>query len=256
MVEVDAIYNNLFSEAIPYIFKRIYLRFFFETYIRMLPGLRFIDINDEQFVSLLRYVILEDLKAYGQYLPGLLIDTPEEEEKSVFDDAAREKQQLKRELEQQAIEIGNQFDKNTPQREIDKFKDYKMKLSPLTSTKSIPLYTADKGEYWHYLTSKSGAEEINDGLFHFIIDLFENMEINSTFKMSKALIGVFGDIRNVLTTMLDTLHALYELNKDEFYNVPEIKHWLGYTIHKIPAVKVMKKGKLKFVSRIFKLVKN
>jgi hypothetical protein len=59
MVEVDSLYNNLFSEAIPYTFKRFYFRFFFEIYIRMLPDIRFIDINDEKFISLLTYVILE-----------------------------------------------------------------------------------------------------------------------------------------------------------------------------------------------------
>lgn len=244
MVEVDSIYNNLFSEAIPFVFKRIYFRFFFEIYIRMLPDIRFIDVNDDKFVSLMTYVILEDLKVYAQYLPGLLIKTLEEEEKSMFDEAAREKQHLKRELEDQANELANQFDRDKQQREIDKFKDYKMKLSPLTSTKSIPLFTEDKIEYWEYLTSKTGIEDENDGLLHFLIDIFDNIHANSTFIMSSQFIEIVDKIRYVLYTMSDSLHALYELNKDEFYNLPEIIYWLDFTIQKIPTAAEMKRSKL------------
>ena len=43
IVEVDSIYNNLFSEAVPYVFKRVYFRFFFEVYMRTLPDIRFVD---------------------------------------------------------------------------------------------------------------------------------------------------------------------------------------------------------------------
>ena len=200
MVEVDSLYNNLFSEAIPYIFKRFYLRFFFEIYIRMLQDIRFIDVNDEKFISLMTYVILEDLKTYGQYLPGLLFKTSEEDN-NMFDEAAKEKLALKNELEEQAHELINQFDRDKQQREIDKFRDYKMKLSPLTSTKSINLFSEEKIEYWMYLTSKHGSEEENDGLLHFLIDVYENIEANSTFKMSQQFIEVTGQIRNVLTTM-------------------------------------------------------
>ena len=244
MVEVDSLYNNLFSEAIPYIFKRFYLRFLFEIYIRMLPDIRFVNVNDEKFISLMTYVILEDLKIYGQYLPGLLFKTPEEDNSSMFNEAAKEKQALRNELEDQTYELINQFDRDKQQREIDKFRDYKMKLSPLTSTKSINLYSEEKIEYWMYLTSKHGSEEENDGLFHFLIDVYENIEANSTFRMSQQLIDVTGQIRNVLTKMSDTLHSLYELNKEELFNVPEIIHWLDYAIQKIPSVKDMKRGKL------------
>ena len=95
IVEVDSIYNNLFSEAVPYVFKRVYFRFFFEVYMRTLPDIRFVDINNDKFISMLTYVVLEDLKIYSQYLPGLLIATPEEEEKSIFDEAAQRKQNVK-----------------------------------------------------------------------------------------------------------------------------------------------------------------
>ena len=94
-MEVDSIYNNLFSEAVPYVFKRVYFRFFFEVYMRTLPDIRFVDINNDKFISMLTYVVLEDLKIYSQYLPGLLIATPEEEEKSIFDEAAQRKQNVK-----------------------------------------------------------------------------------------------------------------------------------------------------------------
>ena len=209
MVEVDSIYNNLFSEAIPFLFKRVYFRFFFEVYIRTLPDIRFIDLNDDKFVSLLTYVILEDLKMYGEYLPGLLVATPEEEESSMFNEAARKKAALKQSLMEQAEELTNQFDREKQQREIDKFKDYKMKLSPLTSTKSIPLYHEDHAEYWTYLTGKYGTEEEDDGLFHFLIDIFKNIESNSTFEMDKPLSDVIERIRYVLATMNDTLYVLY-----------------------------------------------
>ena len=162
---------------------------------------------------MLTYVVLEDLKIYARYLPGLLIATPEEEEKSIFDETAKRKQNLKRELEEEANELVNQFDRDKQQREIDKFKDYKMKLSPLTSTKWIPLYTDDWGEYWNYLTSTFGAEENRDGLFHFLIDMFENIENNITFTMSKPLIEIISKIRHVLATMSINLHMFYDTYK-------------------------------------------
>ena len=243
IVEVDSIYNNLFSEAVPYVFKRIYFRFFYEVYMRTLPDIRFIEVNDDKFVSMLTYVVLEDLKIYAQYLPGLLIATPEEEEKSIFDETAQRKQNLKRELEEEANELVNQFDLDKQQREIDKFKDYKMKLSPLTSTKSIPLYTDDRGEYWNYLTSTFGAEENRDGLFHFLIDMFENIENNITFTMSKPLIEIISKIRHVLTTMSDNLHMLYDTHKDDLENVSQLIKVLDYTIQKIPTTKAIKTRK-------------
>ena len=97
-----------------------------------------------------------------------------------------------------------------------------MKLSPLTSTKSIPLYTDDRGEYWNYLTSTFGAEENRDGLFHFLIDMFEHIESNITFTMSKPLIEIFSKIRHVLTMMSDNLHMLYDTHKDDLENVSQL----------------------------------
>ena len=211
--------------------------------MRTLPDIRFIEVNDDKFVSMLTYVVLEDLKIYAQYLPGLLIATPEEEEKSIFDETAQRKQNLKRELEEEANELVNQFDRDKQQREIDKFKDYKMKLSPLTSTKSIPLYTDDRGEYWNYLTSTFGAEENRDGLFHFLIDMFENIENNITFTMSKPLIEIISKIRHVLTTMSDNLHMLYDTHKDDLENVSQLIKVLDYTIQKIPTTKAIKTRK-------------
>ena len=84
IVEVDSIYNNLFSEAVSYVFKRIYFRFFYEVYMRTLPDIRFIEVNDDKFVSMLTYVVLEDLEIYAHYLTRLLIATPEEEEEKYF----------------------------------------------------------------------------------------------------------------------------------------------------------------------------
>ena len=243
IVEVDSIYNNLFSEAIPFLFKKVYFRFFFEVYIRTLPDIRFIDINDEKFVSLLTYVVLEDVKVYGQYLPGLLLPTPEEEESSMFNEAAQKRANLKNNLNEQATELAHQFDRDKQQREIDKFKDYKMKLSPITSTKSIPLYHDDKGEYWTYLTGKYGTEEHKDGLLHFLLDMFENIESNATFEMSKPLIETVGKIRHVLATMSDSLHLLYTNNQDELPNVPGIISVLNYTLQKIPTTKAIKQKK-------------
>ena len=97
--------------------------------------------------------------------------------KSIFDETAQRKQNLKLELEEVANELVNQFDHDKQQREIDKFKDYKMKLSPLTSTKSIPLYTDDRGEYWNYLTSTFGAEENRYWLFIFLLICLKTLKI-------------------------------------------------------------------------------
>ena len=91
IVEVDSIYNNLFSEAISYAFKIIYFMYFYEVYMRTLPDIRFIEVKDDKFVSMLTYVVLEDLKIYADYLPGFLITTLEEEEKNIFDETAQRK---------------------------------------------------------------------------------------------------------------------------------------------------------------------
>jgi hypothetical protein len=243
IVEVDSIYNNLFSEAIPFLFKKIYFRFFFEVYIRTLPDIRFIDINDDKFISLLTYIVLEDLKVYGDYLPGLLLPTPEEEEASTFNDQAKAKQQLKHKLEEQAGELQNQFDRNKQQREIDKFKDYKMKLSPLTAAKSLPLYYDDKNEYWLYLTSTFGNEDRDDGLLHFLVDVFDNIENNPLFEMSHQLIEIVSKIRNVLATMSDTLYLLYFNNPNELPNLPRIIKNLDFIIQKIPTAKMIHQRK-------------
>lgn len=212
--------------------------------MRTLPDIRFVDINDDKFVSFLIYILLEDLKAYGQYLPGLLLATPEEEEASMFNEAAQKKQNLKRHLEDQADELLNQFDRDKQQRQIDKFRDDKMKLSPLTATKSIPLFNDDTNEYWQYLTCKFGNEDEGDGLLHFLVDIFENVESNTSFIMSKALIDVTVKIRNVLTSMSDCLHMIYDNNPDELPNVPSIIKQVDYTIQKIPTERSIKQRKM------------
>jgi len=153
------------------------------VYIRVLPDIRFIDLNDNKFVSFLVYVVLEDLKMYGEYLPGLLLAIPQEEEASVFNEAAQNRLNLKRSLEETAEELSNQFDRDKQQREIDQFRDYKLKLSPLNATKAIPFYTEDSNEYWMHLSSTFGNEEEEDGLLHFLIDLIKNIQQNNTFKM-------------------------------------------------------------------------
>ena len=118
-----------------------------------------------------------------------------------------------------------------------------MKLSPLTSTKSIPLYTEDRGEYWSYLTSIFGAEERRDGLFHFLIDIFENIDNNSAFAMNKPLIEIVSKIRNVLATMSDNLHVLYDSHKEDLENLSQIIQVLDYTIQKVPTTKSIKARK-------------
>jgi hypothetical protein len=89
-------------------------------------------------------------------------------------------------------------------------------------------------EYWDYLTSRYSIEEKQDGLLHFLVDIFDNIEINTTFKMSKELIEVMSKIRDVLTNMSDTLHKLYTNNKEEFSNIPDILKIVNVTIQKIP----------------------
>ena len=198
MVEVDSVYNNLFSEAIPLLFKKVYFRFLFEIYIRTMPGIHYINTNDEKFVSLMNYIVLDDLKVYGQYMEGLLLPVPEEEEASMFNENAQKRQNLKKTLQDLAGELENQFDKDKQKREIDKFKEYKLKLSPLSSSKSIPLYNDDKNEYWQYLTGNIGNEDHKDGLLFFIIDIFENIEKNVHMEMSKPFQAIIAKIRHVL----------------------------------------------------------
>ena len=96
--------------------------------------------------------------------------------KSIFDETAHKKQNLKLELEE-TNELVIKFDGDKQQREVDKFKDYKMKFSPLTSTKSIPLYTDDWGEYWNYLTITFGAEENRYWLFIFLLICLKTLKI-------------------------------------------------------------------------------
>lgn len=120
---------------------------------------------------------------YGEYIPGLLLAIPQEEEASVFNEAAQKRLNLKSSLEETSEDLLNQFDRDKQQREIDKFRDYKLKLSPLNTAKSIPLYSENENEYWMYLSSQFGNEEDEDGLLYFIIDLIKNIQGNTTFIM-------------------------------------------------------------------------
>ena len=163
-----------------------------------MPGIHYINTNDEKFVSLMNYIVLDDLKVYGQYMEGLLLPVPEEEEASMFNENAQKRQNLKKTLQDLAGELENQFDKDKQKREIDKFKEYKLKLSPLSSSKSIPLYNDDKNEYWQYLTGNIGNEDHKDGLLFFIIDIFENIEKNVHMEMSKPFQAIIAKIRHVL----------------------------------------------------------
>lgn len=98
-------------------------------------------------------------------------------------------------------------------------------------------------EYWQYLTSTFGNEDKDDGLFHFLVDVFDNIENNPLFEMSNPLIEVVSKIRNVLATMSDTLHLLYLNNPDELPNVPRIIKNLDFTIQKIPTTKMIHQKK-------------
>ena len=83
----------------------------------------------------MEYVVLEDLKSYGKltHLPGLLVNNGEENQKNWTETERAEKKRIYEELERKAEEIGNQFNQELQQKEIDEFQEIKQKLSPLTS---------------------------------------------------------------------------------------------------------------------------
>lgn len=64
LITVEVLFDSIFSEAVPYLLKRRYLRLLYEVYIRILPDDTndVIDFNTEKMYQMMFYVVYEDLR--------------------------------------------------------------------------------------------------------------------------------------------------------------------------------------------------
>lgn len=72
LIEVESLFDSILSEAVPYLFKKHYLRLLFEVYINDVKEVSNMDLNSIKFVEVLKFVVLDDLKQYSYFYTGLV----------------------------------------------------------------------------------------------------------------------------------------------------------------------------------------
>lgn len=80
LVSAEVLFDSVFSEAVPFMLRRKYLRLLFEVYIRILNDEKMhIDFNTKMFYDMMFYIVYEDLRQYPKYYQGLLIKQAKED---------------------------------------------------------------------------------------------------------------------------------------------------------------------------------
>ena len=80
LVSAEVLFDSVFSETVPFLLRRKYLRLLFEVYIRIYNDEKmYIDFNTKMFYDMMYYIVLEDLRQYAKYYQGLLIKQERED---------------------------------------------------------------------------------------------------------------------------------------------------------------------------------
>ena len=79
LVSAEVLYDSILSEAVPYLFKKQYLRLLYEIYLDdVKEDPNYIDYNQQKFYDIMQYVVYEDLRQYCYFYLGLLVKQPPE----------------------------------------------------------------------------------------------------------------------------------------------------------------------------------
>lgn len=65
--------DSILAQAVPFTFKKSYLRLLFNGYIQEIDDVHMMDINFPKFLTLLRYIVLQDIETYYMYYAGLAV---------------------------------------------------------------------------------------------------------------------------------------------------------------------------------------
>jgi len=168
----------------------------------------------------LRYVILEDLRLFFNYLQGLLAKVPVEKKRDTEKEQRREF--VRNELEVLQDEYKKRYAAEKNLKEMEEFNDFKASLSNIRQNKPIPLI--DDGnlkEYWDYLSKFKKSENREDGLLHFIKDFYEMIKAHNLDR-KKQFMEISGQIREQLMTISDELHKQFEKAKEHLIPLPAL----------------------------------
>ena len=72
-MHLESLLDTILAQAVPFIFKKSYLRLLFNGYIQEVDDVKMFDFNFPKFLSLLRNVVLYDIENYFQYQAGLAV---------------------------------------------------------------------------------------------------------------------------------------------------------------------------------------
>lgn len=219
LVNLEVLIDSILSEAVPYKFKKEYLRLLYQLYLDDIKeDLTNIDYNSQKFYDMMKYVIYEDLRQYCYFYLGLLQKYPPEAKRD--NEIEKERERVSLDLERLSKADIKKRNAERTQLEIETFKENKIKLSTLKSNKGFPLIDdSDYGEYWDYLSQFKKSQNKADGLLHFIYDFYTNIRKSHHKRMSKELVEVTIKIREVLMQMSDDLHRLLETYKSHLKNI-------------------------------------
>ena len=81
IVELDQLLDSLLAQAVPFVYKKSYLRLLFNGYIQELGEVHMLDVNFPKFLSFMRHIVLYDIEHYYMYFAGLTIPKVEDDER-------------------------------------------------------------------------------------------------------------------------------------------------------------------------------
>ena len=81
IVDFDCLLDTILAQAVPFKFKKSYLRLLYTGYMQEIDDVHRFDMNFPKFLLLMRHVALYDLIHYYMYYSGLAVKNMEEEEK-------------------------------------------------------------------------------------------------------------------------------------------------------------------------------
>lgn len=73
IVDLDCLLDSLLAQAVPFVFKKCYLRMLYNGYMQEIEDVNMFDINFPKFLSLMRNVVLHDIEHYYMYYAGLAV---------------------------------------------------------------------------------------------------------------------------------------------------------------------------------------
>jgi len=104
LITPEILFDSLLSEAVPFLFKKKYLRLLFEVYVNEVNDIENMDQHSQKFVDLFRFIVLDDLRQYCHFYTGLMSKLPpdarrdneieKEREKVILDLEKISKQQI------------------------------------------------------------------------------------------------------------------------------------------------------------------